>query len=329
MLPAVLFKAIAPANRLALDFDTPCEPLKESTMKMENPTRITELGGAEQLENLILEEDGDVALLRLNRPNVVNCLSMKLSRELVQVFEYLRASKTVKFVVIKGEGGNFCSGDDLKEMSLGTWGNSNEYFHQVRYYQQMAYALEELDKITISAVDGYAVGGGLEITMATDFVIATERSQWGMPEVDWGITPGWGGTTRMARLIGRRRTKEINILAAIHPAKTAVEWHLWNYMCADDQLDNEVGKLLSLLRGKSQQTVRQLKYIINKGVETDLYTAQAFEALSAAWTASVNGWWEVPDADKGEGLKAFREKSGLMDERRDMARNFWVEGKHS
>ena len=73
-------------------------------------------------------------------------------------------------------------------------------------------------KTTIAAVDGYAVGGGLEITMAVDFVIATERARFGMPEVDWGITPGWGGTTRMARLIDRRRTKEINLLGAIHPA---------------------------------------------------------------------------------------------------------------
>jgi enoyl-CoA hydratase len=213
-------------------------------------------------------------------------------------------------------------------MSLGKWGNANDYFHQVRYYQQMAYALEELDKITISAVDGYAVGGGLEITMATDFVIATERSQWGMPEVDWGITPGWGGTTRLARLIGRRRAKEINILAAIHPASKAVEWNLWNWMCANDALEHELEKLVTLLRGKSQQTLRQLKYILNKNVETDLYTAQAFEALSAAWTASANGWWEVPDADKGEGLKAFRERTGLYDKRRDLSRDFWVEGKH-
>ncbi len=297
-------------------------------MNLPNAKRITELGSVEKLENVILEEQGDVAVLRLNRPKVVNCLSMKMSRELVYVFEYLRASKTIKFVVIRGEGGNFCAGDDLKEMSLGKWGDTNDYFHQVRYYQQMAYALEELDKITISAVDGYAVGGGLEITMATDFVIATERSQWGMPEVDWGITPGWGGTTRMSRLIGRRRAKEINILAAIHPARKAVEWNLWNWVCPDDALDREVEKLVTLLRGKSQQTLRQLKYIINKNVETDLYTAQAFEALSAAWTASVNGWWEVPDADKGEGLKAFREKTGLYDQRRELARNFWVEGKH-
>ena len=278
-----------------------------------------------ELKNTIFEEKGDVAYLTLNRPKVVNCLSMEMSDELVAIFEYVRKSKTLKYLVLKGAGGNFCSGDDLKEMSLGQWGNTNDYFHRVRYYQQMAYALEELDKMTVAAVDGYAVGGGLELTMCCDFVIATNRAKWGMPEVDWGITPGWGGTTRMARLIGRRRTKEINILAAIHPARRAVEWGLWNRVVAVGQLDSEVEQLLQLLRGKSQQTVRQLKFIINKNVETDLYTAQAFEALSAGWTAAVNGWHEVPDADKGEGLKAFREKNDLQSKRRKPAQNFWVD----
>jgi enoyl-CoA hydratase len=277
------------------------------------------------LEHSLFEERGDVGLLTLNRPDVVNCLSLKLSDELVAIFEHVRRSKTIKYLVIKGAGGNFCAGDDLKEMSRGEWGNSNEYFHRVRYYQWMAYALEELDKMTIAAVDGYAVGGGLELTMCCDFVIATERAKWGMPEVDWGITPGWGGTTRMSRFINRRRTKEINLLAAIQPARKAVEWGLWNRVVANDGLDAEVEKLLTLLRAKSQQTLRQLKFIINKNVETDLYTAQAFEALSCAWTASVNGWADVPDADKGEGLKAFREKTPLMDARRSLGRDFWAD----
>lgn len=275
-------------------------------------------------EHLIFEENGDLATIILNRPAVMNCLSFALSDELVQAFEAVRVSRTIKYLVLKGAGGNFCSGDDLKEMSLGKWGDSNEYFHRVRYYQQMAFALEELDKITIAAIDGYAVGGGLELTMCCDFTIATERAKWGMPEVDWGITPGWGGTTRLTRLIGRRRSKEINLLAAIHPAKTAVEWHLWNRLCANDELDAEVESLLGLLRAKSQQTLRQLKFIINKNIETDVYTAQAFEALSCAWTASVNGWADVPDSDKGAGLNAFREKTHLKDQRRGLGKNFWV-----
>lgn len=276
-------------------------------------------------KDIIFEEAGDVATLTLNRPAVVNCLSMAMSDEIVDAVDRVRRSPDIKFLVIKGAGGNFCAGDDLKEMSRGEWGDSNQYFHRVRYYQWMAYQLEELDKMTIAAVEGYAVGGGLEITMCCDFVIAAESARWGMPEVNWGITPGWGGTTRLTRLIGRRRSKEINIIASLQPARRAVDWGLWNRVVADDRLQAEVDALLALLRAKSQQTLRQLKFIINKNVETDLYTAQGFEALSAAWTASVNGWADVPDADNGEGLKAFREKTHLHDERRRMSETFWTD----
>jgi enoyl-CoA hydratase len=189
----------------------------------------------------------------------------------------------------------------------------------------MANSLEELDKMTISAVDGFAVGGGLEITMASDFVIATERAVWGMPEVDSGITPGWGGTTRMARYIGKRRTKEINIIGALMPAKRAVEWNLWNRVVPTDQLDAEVDALLEILRSKNQQACRQLKYIVNRGCETDLYTAQGFEMLSAGLSGAVNGAWQVADADQGAGITDFAQKGELWKKRRALAKNFWTD----
>jgi enoyl-CoA hydratase len=190
----------------------------------------------------------------------------------------------------------------------------------------MANALEELDKVTVAAVDGFAVGGGLEITMACDFVVATGRAVLGMPEVDVGITPGWGGTTRMARLIGRRMTKEVNLLGALHPAARAVQLGLWNRVVPDDRLGAEVAALVEVLLSKNQQAVRQLKFIINRGVEADLYTAQGFETLSAGLTAAVNGAWEVPDADGGEGVDAFAAKAELWQRRRGLARDFWADG---
>ena len=125
--------------------------------------------------------------------------------------------------------------------------------------------------------------------------VATKRAVWGMPEVDVGITPGWGGTTRMARLIGRRMTKEVNILGALHSAARAVQLGLWNRAVPNDRLEAEVDALIEVLLSKNQQAVRQLKFIINRGVEADLYTAQGFEALSGALTAAVNGAWQVPD----------------------------------
>ena len=274
-------------------------------------------------ENLIYEEKDKTAFITLNRPEVKNALSMKLSDELVAAIETIRKSKKLKFLVIRGAGNNFCVGDDITEMMR--WGDANGITRRARYYQNMANQLEELDKITIAAVDGYAVGGGLELTMVCDFVIATERSKWGMPEVDVGITPGWGGTTRLARFIGRRRTKEINLLGALHSGKKAVEWNLWNRLVPDDQLDNEVEKLLEVLKSKNQQGLRQLKFIINRGVECDLYTAQGFEVLSAGLTGAVNGMWKIKDADQGKGVIGFNRKDGLWQTRRGLAKDFWVD----
>ncbi len=274
-------------------------------------------------ENLIYEVKDKTAFITLNRPEVKNALSMKLSDEIVSAIEIVRRSKNLKFLVIKGAGNNFCVGDDISEMMR--WGDANDITRRARYYQNMANQLEELDKITIAAVDGYAVGGGLEITMACDFVIATERSKWGMPEVDVGITPGWGGTTRLARLIGRRRAKEINLLGALHSGRKAVEWNLWNRLVPDDQLDNEVEKLLEVLKSKNQQGMRQLKFIINRGVECDLYTAQGFEVLSAGLTGAVNGMWKIKDADQGKGVIGFIRKDGLWQTRRRLAKDFWVD----
>ena len=276
-----------------------------------------------KFENLIYEEKDKTAFITLNRPEVKNALSMKLSDELVEAIEVIRQSKKLRFLVIKGAGNNFCVGDDISEMPR--WGDANSITRRARYYQNMANQLEELDKITIAAVDGYAVGGGLEITMTCDFVIATERSKWGMPEVDVGITPGWGGTTRLARFIGRRRAKEINLLGALHSGKKAVEWNLWNRLVPDDQLDNEVEKLLEVLKSKNQQGLRQLKFIINRGVECDLYTAQGFEVLSAGLTGAVNGMWKIKDADQGKGVIGFSRKDGLWQTRRGLAKDFWVD----
>lgn len=274
-------------------------------------------------ENLIFEEKGKVGYITLNRPEVVNALSMKLSDELLEAIELVRKSLTLTVLIIKGAGDHFCAGDDITEMF--EWGNADTGTRRTRQYQLMANQLEELDKITIAAVDGLAVGGGLEITMACDFVIASERSQWGMPEVDLGITPGWGGTTRMSHLIGRRLAKEINIIGAIHPAQKAVDYHLWNRVVPDDQFDAEVERMVEMLLAKNQQTLRQLKYIINRGVECDLYTAQGFEILSASLSRALNGMWQVDDADQGAGLRAFMEKGELWQKRRGLAKDFWVD----
>ncbi|WP_298300646.1 enoyl-CoA hydratase/isomerase family protein [uncultured Erythrobacter sp.] len=280
-----------------------------------------------ETEHLIYEEDGDVATITLNRPEVMNALSIDLSREFTETLEYIRDQEHLHIVVLKGAGGNFCTGDDLTEMAAGKWGHPNQVFRRVRYYQYMANTLEELDKITIASVDGNCVGGGLEVTMACDFVICTERARWGMPEVDWGITPGWGGTTRMVRLIGRRMTKEINLLGALHPAKRGVDLGLFNRVVGNDELEAATQELVELLQMKNHQGLRQLKFIINKNVEADLNTAQGFEALQTAYTSSVNQTGAVADADDRHGWASYVKKDpeSPIAKRRTTSIDFWVD----
>jgi enoyl-CoA hydratase len=276
---------------------------------------------SDDFELLRYAEDGPVARITLNRPEKRNALSIALSDELIRAIDRVQHSTALKVLVLQGAGETFCAGDDITEMHA--WGDANGVMRRARLYQSMANALEELDKVTVAAVDGFAVGGGLEITMACDFVVATRRALWGMPEVDVGITPGWGGTTRMARLIGRRMTKEVNLLGALHPASRAVQLGLWNRAVRAERLEAEVDALVEVLLSKNQQAVRQLKFIINRGVEADLYTAQGFEALSAGLTSAVNGGWDVPDADAGAGVAAFTDKGSLWQQRRGLAREFW------
>lgn len=277
----------------------------------------------QEFSQLTYHERDGVAYVTLDRPQVRNALSMRLSDELIAAVRLVRESETLRVLVVRGAGDTFCAGDDISEMP--GWGDANGVMRRVRLYQEMADTLADLDKITIAVVDGYAVGGGLEITMACDFVIATERARWGMPEVDVGITPGWGGTTRMARLIGRRMTKEINLLGALHPARRAVELGLWNRVVEPAELDAEVERLLELLASKNQQALRQLKLIIDRGVEADLHTAQGFELLSAGLTGAVNGGWQVPDADHGAGIVDFVDKGARWQNRRGLARDFWAD----
>jgi enoyl-CoA hydratase len=275
-------------------------------------------------EQLRFEQRGPVAHITLDRPEARNALSIQLSDELIHALETVRDSDTLKILVIGGAGGTFCAGDDITEMPR--WGDANGVMRRVAGYQHMADTLERLDKVTIARVDGYAVGGGLEITMACDFVIAAASARWGMPEVDVGITPGWGGTTRLARLIGRRLAKEVNLLGALHPASRAAELTLWNRVVPDDRLDDEVQALVDVLLSKNQQAVRQLKFIIDNGIEADLHTAQAFEKLSAGLTGALNGGWQVADADQAKGIVAFWDKDSLWQQRRGLAKDFWTDG---
>ena len=289
--------------------------------------RPTTVDGYQELV-LRRTHDGRVATILWDPPKRMNPLSVTLTDELVAAVEEVSADERLNIVIFRGAGGYFSVGDDLVEAHEGVWGDPDQVMRRIRFYQRFATAIEELDKITVAVAEGFVLGGGLEITMACDLAMIAESCRWGMPEVDSAMTPGWGGTTRMIRLIGRRRTKEINLIGALQSAQRGVEWGLFNRAIPDGKLDAELERLTEMLLVKNQQTLRQLKFTLNKNADADMSTALAFEAYSEMVTAAVNWRPEtpaIPDAEPGKGLEAFTEKNELWKQRRERAIDFWSE----
>jgi enoyl-CoA hydratase len=283
------------------------------------PTNVREYSEV----SLDRSHDGRVATITWNPPKRMNPLSVALTDELVAAVEEVSADEQLHLVVFRGAGGYFSAGDDLVE---GMWGDPNQTMRRIRFYQRFANTIEDLDKITVAVAEGFVLGGGLEITMACDLAMIAESCRWGMPEVDSAMTPGWGGTTRMIRLIGRRRTKEINLIGALQSARRGVEWGLFTRAVPDGQLEAELERLIDTMLVKNQQALRQLKFTMNKNADADMTTALAFEAYSELATAAVNWRPEtpaIPDAEPGKGLEAFATKNELWQERRRRAIDFW------
>lgn len=175
--------------------------------------------------------------------------------------------------------------------------------------------IEDLTPITVAAVDGVCTGGGLELTLVCDFVIATDRSRWGMPEIDWDITPGWGGTSRLARVVGRRKAKEWNLIGALFDAETALRYDLVNRLCSPDVLDKEVEALSEVMLAKHPVTVRRTKFILTQGADQHISGALAYEVPLQPF----------PTADSGalsQGVMDFTDRKKRI-RRRDLARDFW------
>src|SRR3954449_819028 len=234
--------------------DTPLKPAQP--LPALRPTTVTEY------DELSLERthDGRVAKIVWDPPKPLNPLSVALTDQLVAAVEEVAADEHIHVVVFRGASGAFSVGDDLVEMHEGLWGDPNQVMRRIRFYQRFANTIEDLDKITLAVAEGFVLGGGLEITMACDIAMIAESCRWGMPEVDSAMTPGWGGTTRMIRLIGRRRTKEINLIGALQSAQRGVDRGLFNRAIPDAEIDAEVQRLVEMLLVKNQQALRQLKF---------------------------------------------------------------------
>ena len=255
---------------------------------------------------LIVSRDGPVTTVTLNRPEVHNALDRQVSAELNQAIKEIDVDRSCRVVVLRGAGGTFCAGDDIKEFN--TW-SREDVLWQVRQYQETVNLIDDFVPVTIAAVDGVCTGGGLELTLVCDFVVATHRSRWGMPEINWAITPGWGGTGRLSKFAGRRKAKEWNLTGALFSAEVAERHNLVNRLCAPEELDGEVQALVEVLLNKSPRTLLCTKYFVDKGADLDMWASMFFEGAP-------------PREPFGEGIRDFVDKE-TRDARRKLVMDFW------
>lgn len=257
---------------------------------------------------LIIEKGGPVTRLTLNRPKSHNALDSELSQELNTAVKEVSVDKECRVMILAGSGDTFCAGDDVKEFNEWT----TDYAEwQVRTYQETVTIIDKLVPVTIAAVDGICTGGGLELTLVSDFVVATNRSRWGMPEINWDITPGWGGTSKIAKYAGRRKCKEWNLLGTLFSAAKAERYDLVNRLVEPSELEDEVAKLTEIILSKDPRTMRCTKYFIDNGADLDYWNVMAFEGAPQRQTF-------------GQGVADFVEKES-RDQRRKLLDGFWFD----
>jgi enoyl-CoA hydratase/carnithine racemase len=267
-------------------------------------------------EKIIFERAGTISTITFNRPAVHNALDKEMSDELADAVRAVKKDRECRFLIFRGAGDTFCAGDDIKDFL--TWTDDDPYW-QARQYQETAQMIEDLTCITIAAVDGVCTGGGLELTLTCDFVVATDRSRWGMPEIDWDITPGWGGVTRLARFAGRRKAKEWNLIGQLFDAKTAERHDMINRICKPADLNKEVDALVAVMAAKNPITIRRSKFALNKGADLPLSGAMAFEV-------PIQPFANKPGRFATAGMEDFA-KPDTRAARRKVSKTFWQDQK--
>lgn len=242
------------------------------------------------------EEDG-ILFVRFNRPEALNAINKDFVDGLKEVVEYAKKNKSVRVVVITGEGKAFCAGADIKMFSEST------HFVARRIIEELGKVLEEIEDLevpVIAAVNGFALGGGCEIAMACDIVIASEKASFGQPEINLGIIPGAGGTQRLARLVGWKKAMELCLTGERISAEEAYKLGLVNKVVEHDKLMDEAMKIAEAIKSKSPYAVMLVKQAINRGFKMELRDGIMYER--DLFTLSFSS------SDAKEGIKAFVEK---------------------
>ena len=249
-------------------------------------------------ENLLVERDGGVAVLTVNRPKLLNALNAPTLDELRRAILDLKHDDAVRVVIITGAGEKgFVAGADINELSVQTPVTGREHGLRGQHVYDL---IEHMGKPVIAAIGGYALGGGCELAMACTIRIAADTAKLGQPEINLGIIPGYAGTQRLSRLIGRGRALELLLTGDQITAQEAHRLGLVNRVVPAAELMTEARKLAATLASKAPIAMRCILEAVNKGLEMPFPQAEVFEATLFGLVASTE--------DMREGTKAFLEK---------------------
>ncbi|MTI67292.1 MAG: short-chain-enoyl-CoA hydratase [Firmicutes bacterium] len=249
------------------------------------------------LKNLLFKKEDNIAVLSVNRPKALNALNTEVLEELDIAIEKITTDEDIYVVILTGEGKAFVAGADISEMKDKTPKEAREF---AKLGIDVFRKIELLEKPVISAVNGFSLGGGLELSMSCDIRIASEKAKFGQPEVGLGITPGFAGTQRLARLVGASKAKELIFTADMIDSNEAEKIGLVNKVVKKEDLMDEALNLAKKIASKGQIAIRYSKCAINRGFETDIDTGMALER-------DLFGLCFATD-DQKEGMKAFIDK---------------------
>jgi enoyl-CoA hydratase len=249
-------------------------------------------------ETLQVDREGPVVAVTLNRAKQLNAINRVMVRELDEVATELEGDHTARVVIVTGAGDRaFLAGADITEFQGPTPVQALAFSQRI---QRLYSRIEALPQVTLAAVNGFALGGGCELTLCCDLVLASETARFGQPEINLGVIPGAGGTQRLARLVGLHRAKEICYLGEMIDAAEAYRIGLVNRVVPADRLLAEARALAEKLAARAPVALRMIKEAMNDGYDLDLPKGLALEAK--AWAVAFS------TADKREGVAAFLEK---------------------
>jgi enoyl-CoA hydratase len=247
-------------------------------------------------ETIQVAREGAISILTVNRPKSLSALNAKTLREMTGAVREL--AEQSRALILTGAGDKaFVAGADIAEMAPMTPWTAREFSELGHVLTAL---LEDIPCATIAAVNGYALGGGLELAVACDMIYASENAKLGLPEVTLGVTPGFGGTQRLVRLVGKLRAKEIIFTGEMVDAQTAARIGLVNAVVPQQELLEHCKKVANKIAQRGPLAISRAKWLVERGYDMPLPAANRQEAESFALLFDTE--------DRAEGMKAFLEK---------------------